>query len=111
MNHLTEEQMILHYYGEEGDASTPVEALLTEQHLEACGECRALYGSLVRVLNVVDSMPVPERGEDYGAQVWSRIERRLPARHRWFSFANPGFRWALTAGALAGLMIAAFFAG
>jgi len=67
MNHLTEEQLILHYYGEEGDASTPVEALLTEQHLEGCGECRALYGSLVRVLNVVDSLPVPDRSEDYGA--------------------------------------------
>jgi len=110
MNHLTEEQLILHYYGEEADVAG-ADALANEHHLEACGECRALYGSLVRVLNVVDSMPVPERGEDYGAQVWSRIERRLPARHRWFSFANPGFRWALTAGALAGLMIAAFFAG
>ena len=110
MNHLTEEQLILHYYGEEADTAG-ADALANEHHLEACGECRALYGSLVRVLNVVDSMPVPERGEDYAAQVWSRIERRLPARRRWYSFANPGFRWAITAGALAGLMIAAFFAG
>ena len=111
MNHLTEEQLILHYYGEEGDASTPVEALLTEQHLEGCGECRALYGSLVRVLNVVDSLPVPDRSEDYGAQVWSRIERRLPARRRWFSLNSSPFRWAMTASALAGLVLAAFFAG
>ena len=111
MNHLTEEQLILHYYGEEADAAAGADTLANEHHLEICGECRALYGSLVRVLNVVDSLPVPERGEGYGAQVWSRIERRLPARRRWFSFAHPGFRWALTAGALAGLMLAAFFAG
>jgi hypothetical protein len=111
MNHLTEEQLILHYYGEETEAATGTDALANERHLEACGECRALYASLVRVLNVVDSLPVPERGEDYGAQVWSRIESRLPVKRRWLSFANPGFRWALTAGALAGLMVAAFFAG
>jgi hypothetical protein len=111
MNHLTEEQLIMHYYGEEADAAAGTDALANEHHLESCGECRALYGSLVRLLNVVDSLPVPERGEDYGAQVWSRIESRLPARRRWFSFANPGFRWAMTAGALAGLMLAAFFAG
>jgi hypothetical protein len=110
MNHLTEEQLILHYYGEEADVAG-ADALANEHHLEACGECRALYGSLVRVLNVVDSMPVPERGEDYGAQVWSRIERKLPTRRRWFSFSNPGFRWTVTAGALAGLMAVAFFAG
>src|SRR4051794_7848103 len=73
MNHLTEEQLILHYYGEEG------ETLAAEQHLEACCECRSLYGSLQRVLNVVDSMPVPERPAEYGVQVWKRIERRLPA--------------------------------
>ena len=111
MNHLTEEQLILHYYGEEGDDATPADGLAAEHHLEGCGECRALYSSLVRVLNVVDSLPVPERGEDYGAQVWSRIEQRIPTRRRWFSFAAPPFRWAATAAALAGLVVVAFFAG
>ena len=76
MSHLNEEELILHYYGEES------EALSTEQHLEACGECRETYASLVRVLNVVDSLPVPDRGENYAAQVWSRIEKRIPARRR-----------------------------
>jgi hypothetical protein len=74
MSHLNEEQLVLHYYGEEGDT------LAAEQHLEDCGECRALYGSLQRVLNVVDSLPIPERGADYGERVWERIERRIPAR-------------------------------
>lgn len=111
MNHLTEEQLILHYYGEEGDAATPGEALAAEQHLEACGACREHYSSLVRVLNVVDSLPVPDRAENYGSQVWSRIEKRIPARRRWFGLTAAPLRWAATGAALAGLLLAAFFAG
>ena len=113
MNHLSEEQLILHYYGEaaEGDAPGALEA---EQHLEACGECRAMYGSLQRVLNVVDSLPVPERGPEYGAQVWAKIEQRIPAkRSRWLGgfAAMPAWRWAVAGAAFAGLMVAAFLAG
>jgi predicted anti-sigma-YlaC factor YlaD len=74
MNHLSEEQLILHYYGEEDDA------LPAERHLAECDDCRALYGSLQRALNVVDSLPVPEPGPEYAERVWKRIEHRLPAR-------------------------------
>jgi hypothetical protein len=103
MNHLTEEQLILHYYGEEGDA------LSSENHLEECAGCRELYGSLQRVLNVVDSLPVPERGPEYGVEVWRRIGHRIPSRGRWL----PAFewRWAAAGVAMAGLLIAAFAAG
>jgi hypothetical protein len=104
MNHLTEEELILHYYGEEGDA------LAAGRHLEGCGACREAYGSLLRVLNVVDALPVPERGAEYGAEVWRRIEKRIPARRRW---RLPVFewRWAAVGAALAGLLVAAFIAG
>jgi hypothetical protein len=103
MDHLTEEQLILHYYGEEGDA------LSSEKHLEECTGCRDLYGSLQRVLNVVDSLPIPERGPEYGAEVWSRIQHHVPARRRWL----PSFewRWAAAAAAMAVLLIGAFIAG
>jgi hypothetical protein len=104
LNHLTEEELVLHYYGEEGDT------LGAEQHLEACAECRAVYGSLQRVLNVVQSLPVPERPVDYGAQVWRRIEGRIPVRRRWWTFPAP-FRWAAAGAAFAGLLAVAFFAG
>jgi hypothetical protein len=111
MNHLTEEQLILHYYGETGEAEEVLDALATEQHLESCGECRSLYGSLQRVLNVVDSLPVPDRGQEYGAQVWKRIEHQLPARRRnWFALP-PSWRWVAASAACAALMVAAFFAG
>jgi hypothetical protein len=105
MNHLSEEQLILHYYGEEG------ETFACEQHLETCEECRASYGSLLRVLNVVTSMPVPERGPEYGAELWRKIESQVPARRRWSLL--PSFSpWRLAAaGAFAALLVAAFFAG
>jgi hypothetical protein len=104
MTHLTEEELILHYYGEEG------ETLTAEQHLEGCGECRAVYASLQRVLNVVDSLPVPERDADYGARVWQRIERRIPARRRLWTMPAP-WRWAAAGAALATLLVGAFLAG
>lgn len=109
MNHLSEEQLILHYYGEEqGDA------LAAERHLEDCDECRSLYGSLQRVLNVVDSMPVPQRGPEYGAEVWERIEDRLPRRRRVFGFPHmlpAPWRWAAASAAFAMLLVGAFLAG
>ena len=105
MNHLSEEQLILHYYGEEG------ETLACEQHLESCENCRVAYGSLQRVLNVVDSMPVPERGPEYGAQLWKRIEKQVPVRRRFGWLTAPGAWRLAAAGAFAALLVGAFLAG
>ena len=120
MNHLSEEQLILFYYGESvhavagnGDAEA-ADTLATEQHLEACGQCRALYGSLQRVLNIVDSLPVPDRSAEYGLQVWQRIRQQIPAGRgsRWTLWLRPSpWRWAAAGAAFAGLMVAAFLAG
>jgi len=117
-DHLNEEQLILFYYGEEGDTLT------AEQHLEGCGECRELYSSLQRVLNVVDSLPVPERGAECGQQVWQRVQRQIPAGRgrvasalwvtpRWVTpkWLRPQWRWAAGGAAFAALMVAAFVAG
>ncbi len=106
MNHLSEEELILHYYSEEGDA------FAAEHHLDTCEECRGHYASLQRVLNVVDSLPLPARGEEYGSEVWRRIEGRLPSRRRWWSWNSQGsWRWAGAAAALASLVVVAFLAG
>jgi hypothetical protein len=104
MNHLSEEQLILHYYGEEG------ETLAVEQHLDGCEDCRGAYASLQRVLNVVDSLPVPDRPADYESQVWKRIESRIPARRRLWSLPSP-WRWAAASVAFASLLVMAFLAG
>jgi hypothetical protein len=103
MKHLSEEELILHYYGEGGDSLT------AERHIDECRDCREQYASLQRVLNTVDAFPVPERGEEYGAAVWRRIEGRL-GRRRWWT-AAPVWRWAWAGTAVAALMAVAFFAG
>ena len=107
MSHLTEEQLVLHYYGEEG------ETLIVERHLDECDECRALYGSLQRTLNSMDAMPVPERGAEYGEQVWRRIEAKLPPRRWWQTWMGgaPALRWAFSGAAMAALLTLAFLAG
>jgi len=110
MNHLTEEQLVLYYYGE-GDGSPAVRA-----HLDGCEACRAEYASLQRVLNVVDAAPVPERDANYGSQVWTRLQPALGGR-RWWRARGPGWQakppaplWAAAA-LVATLIVAAFLAG
>jgi hypothetical protein len=104
MNHLNEEQLILHYYGEGDDA------LGDELHLDQCEECRALYGSLQRALNTVDAMAVPERGPDYTSQVWQSIERDVATARRARWPLQAPWRWA-AAVAFASLLAVAFLAG
>jgi hypothetical protein len=112
MNHLTEEQLILHYYGEQLEHDAPLDALAIEQHLDDCAECRGTYASLQRVLNYVDSMPVPERPANYGEQVWQRIAPQIGApgaRRPWFQWTP--WRGAAVGVAMAGLLVTAFVAG
>jgi hypothetical protein len=102
--HLSEEELVLRYYGEESD---PEAAGL---RLKECGECRALYAALQRTLNVMDSVPVPERGPEYGERVWRRISARLSPRPRLWLGWTP-WRWAALGAAFAGLLAVAFLAG
>jgi predicted anti-sigma-YlaC factor YlaD len=104
MNHLTEEDLILHYYGEKDDAPTH------ELHLDQCEECRALYGSLQRALNTVEGLAVPERGPEYGDQVWQSIARDVASARRARWPLQAPWRWA-AAVALLSLVGVAFLAG
>jgi hypothetical protein len=100
MNHIGEEQLVLFYYGELPDAAA------IESHLDACEACRDEFRALQLVLNTVDSAPVPERGSEYGGEVWQRIENRIGRRQR-RSFVH----WWIWAPAMAVLVIGAFLAG
>ena len=76
MQHLTEEQLVAHYYR---DDDAPAAA---NEHLTSCAECAAEFDSITRVLALVKEAPVPERGDDYGEQVWTRLRWRLGAPSR-----------------------------
>jgi hypothetical protein len=71
MQHLNEEQLVLHHYHDDDAPSA------AEQHLAACAQCRAEYATLCAVLALVDEMPVPARGEQYGTEVWNRLRWKL----------------------------------
>ncbi len=100
MNHLSEEQLVLFYYGESAEASS------IEEHLVGCEQCRADFRALQLVLNTVDSAPVPERGAGYGEAVWQRLSQHLGTRKR-----RRVFTWWIWTPATAVLVLAAFFAG
>ncbi|MGZ7080947.1 MAG: anti-sigma factor family protein [Thermoanaerobaculia bacterium] len=76
MQHLTEEQLILHHYRDDDAPSA------TAEHLNSCADCRAQYETLRRVLALVSDLPVPERGDDYADAVWNRLRWRLDRKKR-----------------------------
>ena len=100
MEHLAEEQLILHYYGEP-------EAASASEHLAVCEQCREEYQRLQLVLNSVDSAPVPARNGDYSAQVWQQIAPRV-GRSKWW--VSPAQRW-VAAAAMAAMLLVSFYAG
>lgn len=91
--HLTEEELISHYYGE---SSSDI-----EHHLQACPHCRTEFHTFTRVLNQMSSFAVPARSNEYGAEVWQRLAPSLPrTSQRWWT-RIPVRAWGLaTAAAL-----------
>lgn len=114
MRHPTEEQFVLHHYGE----LEPAEGAAFERHLDECEGCRRRLADLARELAVVTPAPVPERPADYGTQVWTRLQPRLaaerassPAGDRWWHFRLPSLGPLAYAAGVAALVLAAFVAG
>jgi hypothetical protein len=105
--HLSEEEMIGHYYGE----STPGSGF--ERHLKACVKCADEYSALERDLGGVKTLLPPPRGEGYGEEVWRSIRGSLkPYESRKWVWPFLGFRKPLAlATAFALLMVVAFLAG
>lgn len=105
MKHMTEEELIAY---KEGVAS---QRAMIAQHLAACEECRTELERIEAVLAVLDTLPVPNPGDDYGRHVWQQIAPRLPERparwwQEWFEPKRLG-----TLGAVAALIVLAFLAG
>ena len=105
VKHLTEEQLVSHYYG---DLGNPLEAV---KHLESCEACRAHFAALDSDLSLMKVAMIPDRPDDYGRRIWQRLQPRLedkPVRSgsRWFAFPQ----WKLAAAAVL-LVVAGFVAG
>jgi hypothetical protein len=105
--HVTDEDLLLDYYGE----STLESRSETRAHLETCQACRAVDRELRAVLALVDSEPVPEAPPGFERDMWARLEPQIAARaprtRSWWMFPP---QWALAAG-VAALLVAAFALG
>jgi len=106
--HLTEDELILHYYGE----TAPQHEQRAAGHLEACRLCRSEYSRLQRVLEVIDETAVAmEPPPSFERTVWARLEPNLrPARRGWASWLMSPAPLGLAAAVVA-LVVGAFFAG
>jgi MoxR-like ATPase len=108
MKRLSDEELVLYYYGEAPD---PKEI---ERALESSKEERRRYAELSRVLDTVDEPPIPEKSAAYGASVWRRLEPQLEKKSWLGSWSwealVPRREWAL-AGAMAMLLVVAFLTG
>ncbi len=113
MRHLSEEQIVLHYYGDAGIEQE------VRWHLSECSSCQAEFERVQALLAQIEPTEVPEPAKFFEEKTWLNLRDRLArepgglrgwleAQPKW---GEPGFRkWALAAG-LAVLLAAAFLVG
>jgi hypothetical protein len=105
MNHLSEEQIVLHCYG---DAVDP-EGI--RRHLSQCSACQSELERVQQLLQHIEPLEVPEPLAVFEEKTWLNLRDRLPAERggflRWLQ-APP--KWAV-AGAVAVLLVTAFLIG
>jgi hypothetical protein len=94
MKHLSEEDLVLMYYGEPG-ASDGAHA-----HLAECGECRAAADSLAQTLNLCNEWSVPTPDAGFERRVWQNRPRIWTMPRAWIAVA-----------AAAAVLIAVFLLG
>ena len=105
MKHLSEEQIVLHYYGNaENDASVT-------QHITECSACREEFERVQAMLRQIEPIEVPEPPASLEEKTWLNVRDRLPERRSSLgSWLLSPKQWAL-AGSMIALLIAAFAAG
>ena len=104
-NHVTDDDLILHFYGEANSEAPRIDA-----HLAECADCRGNWNALQQTLKMVDSCDVPDAPEGFERVMWARVRPSLPdpkaAKSYWWS---PRV-WAPIAG-LAAVVAIAFISG
>ena len=83
MKHLTETELIEHYYQESASMAD------CERHLKLCQACANNYAQVRRDLEAIHSLTPPARDNDYGEHVWQSIRHSLPV----YESPKPGWRW------------------
>jgi hypothetical protein len=101
MNHVSDEELLLEYYGE----ASPDQRASMRAHLEGCEECRAVDRELRAVLALVNAEPLPDAPPGFEHAMWARVEPLIAKpvvsgfTRMFWSVELP--RWALAAAAVA----------
>ena len=104
MKPVTDEQLILYYYGEAPQAEE------LGRRIEESPELRRRFEALRDVLDAVEEPEIPERHPSYGSAVWHRLAPQLKGRRRWawsWKLLEPRREWALVATVLLLVVVAA----
>ena len=109
--HLSEDELILHYYGE----TERVDEARIELHLSSCAECQFANQQLRRVMTLVNTAAPVEAPLGFERTAWARLEPVLDDGpvHRSAKRVG-GFFWIpqfALAGGVAALVMVAFMAG
>ena len=107
-SHFSEEELIWFFYGEAGNSAE------IDLHLTLCAACRTAFEALKADMGMIASWTVPDRGPEYGQEVWRELvrrEARIGSRTRlgWPRWLMP--RQLAAMGAVAALIVIAFVAG
>lgn len=97
--HPTEEDLVLHFYGETG----PDEERRVDDHLASCSTCRQSWNELGDTLKLVDAATVPEPGEGFERVMWARVQQALPETE---TPRSSVWRWVPAFGMAAALVMA-----
>ena len=104
LEHLSEEQLLWHYYGEEN----------LDEHLGQCRRCTEQFEALKASLAAVNLMTAPEPEPGYEDRLWRSLVKRdasLSPRRRWWDDIASPWRLAWIGGLAAAMLLAAFLAG
>jgi len=105
MKHLTERELIAY---REGD---PQGRPAASDHLRDCAQCREELRRIEAVYLALDTMSVPDPGDDFESRLWQQLSPRLlEKRARWWEGLLLPRRLVL-AGAMAALILLGFLAG
>ena len=102
--HISEDELILHYYGE----SERADDARIDAHLASCAECRFANEQLRRVMTLVDTAAPVEAPLGFERTAWARLEPALPQKGRGWLMWVPQFALG---GGVAALVLVAFMAG
>jgi hypothetical protein len=106
MTHVAEDHLIAFVL----DDVEPAEREAVQAHLAGCEACRAEAAALRATLEAASAQAVPERGDDYGAAVWARLEPKLDTPRRTTTRSTAWRGW-LAAAAVLVAVAGAFLAG